>query len=98
MRTRVPGCNLLCEQALLVSEVMAENATIAGAIEFQTLLSIFCWLTIPVVPKVDKEARSRKTIKVLGNEGPGSTTRPNDDLTVEGVHSRGRDSSHDGVA
>jgi hypothetical protein len=94
----VSGGNLLCEQTLLVNEVIAENATIAGAIEFQPLLSISRLLTIPVVPKVDKEARSLKTIKVLGNEGFGSPARPNDDLTVESVYFRGRDSSHDGVA
>ncbi|RLS34038.1 MAG: hypothetical protein DWH81_15915 [Planctomycetota bacterium] len=90
--------NLLCEQTFLVNEVMAENATIAGTIEFQPLLSIFRMLTIPVVPEVDKEARYRKTIKVLGNEWPGSTTRPNEYPTAEAVQLISRHSRYDGVA
>ena len=79
MRSRVLGGNLLREQTLLVSEVIAEDATIDRAIELQPVLSIFRELTVPMIPEVDQETRNRKSIKVLGNEWPGSATRPNDD-------------------
>ena len=55
MRTRVLGGNLLREQTLLVSEVIAEDATIDRAIELQPVLSIFRELTIPMIPEVDQE-------------------------------------------